>query len=160
MKKQYIVLIVVVAVVATINLCIISPLLLFWGGTIYDSVLFSPSYGKAEIQIDSYRLCKDQDGDDIIVIQYLLKNKGKEPTTLYYEGEFLVYQNGVSLNECVDELPKECDYDLEDQYKNVKGGNEYYAEIAYELDSFDDVEVEVIDYGFFDTTKEKVFTIQ
>lgn len=154
MKKGHIFLIVVAAVVATIFVIASSILCLCF----CDGFL---GVTKAEIEIDSYRLCKNEDGQDIIIIKYLLKNEGREPTSLFYEGDFYVYQNGVGLNEYIDELPKECKYDSEDQYKNVKAGVEYYAEIAYRLEYSDkDVEVEVVDYGLFDRKKEKVFKIK
>ena len=156
MKKRYIVLIVVAAIVVGIIALAFSPIAVLLGGTIWEVT----SGNSAEIEIDSYRLCKDADGEDIIIIKYLLKNEGKEPTALLYEGDFYVYQKGVSLTEYCEELPKECDYNTEDQYRNVKGGYEYYAEIAYALEYPDeDVEVEVDDYGLFDSKKEKVFKL-
>lgn len=152
MKKRYIVLIVVAAIVVTLL-----PTALFFGFIILDETI---SY-RAEIEIDSYRLCETADGEDIIIIKYLLKNDSKEATSLFYEGDFYVYQNGVSLTEYCEELPKECDYDTEDQYRNVKGGVEYYAEIAYELEYPNgDVEVEVDDYGLSDGKKQKVFKLK
>ena len=124
--------------------------------------------GNAQIEIDSYRLCEDKNGEDVIIIKYLLKNKGEEPTALFYEGDFYVYQNGIGLTEYTaydedadEELPEECHYDPEDQFRNIKGGAEYYAEIAYRLEDPDaDVEVEVDDYGLLDGKREKVFQIK
>ena len=157
MKKSHVVLIVIAAVMAAGVVFVFSNFSLIFGALF----LGVTSGSNADIEIDSYRLCETKEGDDAIVIQYLLKNNGKEPTALLYEGDFYVYQDGVSLTECVDELPKECDYDTQDQYKNVKGGVEYYAEIAYYLESPDsDVEVEVDDYGLFDDKKEKVFSLK
>ncbi len=155
MKKGYIILIAVAAVFLIILAFVFSPLPMFFGGAFLGST-------SAEIEIDSYRLCQDNYGEHVIIIKYLLKNTGEEPTSLFYEGDFYVYQNGVELTEYYDEeLPKECHYDSEDQFKNVKGGVEYYAEIAYSLESLDaDVEVEVNDYGFFDSKKEKVFQLR
>ncbi len=135
-----------------------------FSGAIFD---FASGNG-AEIEIDSYRLCETADGEDVIIIKYLLKNKGNEPTCLMYEGDFYTYQNGISLTEYnrYDEdgeysIPKEWNYDSDDQYKNIKGGVEYYAEVAYLLeDPVADVEVEVEDYGLFGGKKEKVFTLK
>lgn len=128
---------------------------------IFGSAIFSFDC-RAEIEIDSYRLCQDADGKDVIIVKYLLKNNNKEPTALFYEGDFYAYQDGVGLNEYMEELPKECDYDLDDQYKNIKPGVEYYAEIAYILeDTTTDVIVEVDDYKFFfSKQKEKTFSIK
>lgn len=155
MKKSHVVLIVIASALAGIFL--FSNFFLILGGIFLDII----SGSNADIEIDSYRLCETKEGDDVIVIKYLLKNNGKEPTALLYEGDFYVYQDGVSLTECIDELPKECDYDTQDQYKNIKGGVEYYAEIAYYLESPDsDVEVEVNDYGLFDDKEEKVFSLK
>ncbi len=158
MKKSHIVLI---AVAAAVFFCVIVtyilPITLFLGGTIFDAT----SGNKAEIEIDSYRLCQDKDGKDVIIIKYLLKNDGKEPTALIYEGDFSVYQEGISLIEYCEELPKNCDYNTEDQYREIKSGVEYFAEIAYLLEYPDkDIEVEVNDYGLFDDKKEKVFRIK
>ena len=155
MKKGYVVLIVIAAII--VIMATVGPMVLFLGGTIWEVTGGS----SAEIEIDSYRLCQDADGEDVIIIKYLLKNEGKEPTALIYEGDFYVYQKGVSLTEYCEELPKECDYNTEDQYRNVKGGYEYYAEIAYVLEYPDeDVEVEVDDYGLSDRKKEKVFKLK
>lgn len=155
MKKSHVVLIVIASALA--GIFVFSNFFLILGGIFLDII----SGSNADIEIDSYRLCETKEGDDVIVIKYLLKNNGKEPTALLYEGDFYVYQNGVSLTECIDELPKECDYDTQDQYKNIKGGVEYYAEIAYYLESPDsDVEVEVNDYGLFDDKEEKVFSLK
>ncbi len=152
MKKSHIVLIVIAGILVTVL-----PFCLIFGVAVFDSVYSE----QAKIEIDSYRLCEDKDGNDVIIIKYLLDNKGKEPTTLIYEGDFYVYQDGVSLTEVVDELPKKCDYDSEDQYKNIKGGKQYYAEIAYKLEYPEkDVEVEVDDYGLFDDKKEKIFKLK
>ncbi len=157
MKKIHVVLIAVVGVLVILATTIYSPMAIIFGSTIIEIA----SGANAEIEIDSYRLCESKDGEDIIIIKYLLKNGGKNPTSLIYEGEFSVYQNGVSLTEYTEALPKECNYDTEDQYKNIKGGVEYYAEIAYYLDEPDaDVEVEVDDYGLFDGKKEKVFKLK
>ncbi len=156
MKKGYIILIVVAAVVGIIAVLLLSPLPLFIG-----DMFMGITGGNAEIEIDSYRLCQDNYGEDVIIVKYLLKNAGKEPTCLYVEGDCYVYQNGVELTEYYEDLPRECNYDSEDQYKNVKGGVEYYAEIAYLLESRDaDVQVEVDDYGLFEDKKEKVFQLR
>ncbi|MBQ7768600.1 MAG: DUF5067 domain-containing protein [Oscillospiraceae bacterium] len=152
MKKRYIVLIVVAAIIF-----VLSPVALIFTGIMIDVNMDS----KVQIEIDSYRLCENAYGDDVIIVKYLLKNDGKDATSLYYEGDFYVYQNGVSLTEYCEELPKECDYDTEDQYRNVKGGYEYYAEIAYLLEYPDgDVEVEVDDYGWSNSKKTKVFKLK
>lgn len=156
MKKGHIALIVAAAVLAGFVLIFSSPLTLFFGGLIFGAT----SGNSADIEIDSYRLCQDADGEDIIIVKYLLKNEGKEPTALIYEGDFYVYQDGVSLVEYTEELPKECNYDPEDQFKNIKGGVNYYAEIAYILRNKDaDVEVEINDYSIFDKDREKVFKL-
>ncbi len=158
MKKRYVVLIIIGALLVNlVVLPFLSPISALWIGTIFESI----DGNNAEIEIDSFRLCEDIDGKDVIIIKYLLKNNGKEPTSLLYEGDFYVYQEGVSLVECFDELPNECHYDLDDQYKDIKGGVEYCAEIAYWLEYPDkDVEVEVNDYGLFGNKKEKVFVIK
>ncbi len=155
MKKGHIVLIVVASIVAFL---LIVPLSLLFGIVF----LGEDSGDNVDIEIDSYRLCEDADGEDIIIIKYLLKNNGEEPTALAWEGDFSVYQEGISLSECEYDLPKECDYDSNDQYRDIKGGVEYYAEIAYELEYPEkDVEVEVDDYSLFDNNKKtKVFKIK
>ena len=161
MKKSQLVFIAIAAICVIIVVSIFSPISWVLGGVFLGHLNGS----KADIGIDSYRLCQDTDGKDIIIIKYLLKNEGDEPTALIYEGDFYVYQEGISLTEFYEEdgnkLPKECNYDTEDQYKNIKGGVEYYAEIAYYLEYPDkDVEVEVNDYGLFDKKKEKVFKLK
>lgn len=155
MKKSHIAWIVVAVVIGVVMIA--GPTILVFGGIAYEI----GHSNDAEIEIDSYRLCQDEDGDDVIIVKYLLKNDGDEPTALYYEGDFYVYQNGIGLSECVESLPEKCDYDPEDRFKNIKGGVEYYAEIAYYLEDADaDVEVEVDDYSFFNNKKEKVFSIR
>ena len=160
-KSKIILIVVAVVVAAVVFISYIFPMSALFIGTLWDSGIDT----KADIEIDSYRICKDKDGNEAIIIRYLLKNKGKEPTSLLYEGDFNVYQNGVGLTEVYEDeegIPKDWKYDTEDQYKNVKDGVEYYAEIAYWLeDSKNDVEVEVYDYSFFGgKKKEKVFKIK
>ena len=161
MKKSHlIVLLAVVAGVVVIFSAILAPFAMFFG----SMLIYGFNGNNAIIEIDSYRLCQDTDGNDIIIIKYLLINEGDDPTCLINEGDFYVYQNGISLSEFYDEeyneLPKEVDYDSEDQYRDVKGGVKYYAEIAYELESpTADVQVEINDYGFVDKKKEKTFVI-
>lgn len=152
MKKRYIVLIVVAAILVTLL-----PAALVVSGIMIDLKMDS----EVQIEVDSYRLCQDADGEDVIIVKYLLKNEGEEPTTLWNEGDFYVYQKGVSLTECYEPLPKECDYNMEDQNRSIKGGYEYYAEIAYLLEYPDeDVEVEVDDYGWSNSKKTKVFKLK
>ncbi|MBE6787346.1 MAG: DUF5067 domain-containing protein [Ruminococcaceae bacterium] len=151
MKKRYIVLIVIAAVLITFL-----PFTLIFGAVVYDGF----TSGQSNVEIESYRLCQDKDGKDVIIVKYLLENEGKEPTALTYEADIYVYQNGVQLNEAF-ELPKKCDYDSEDQYKNIKGGKEYFVEIAYMLENTEeDVDVELHDYSFFDKDKEKTFKLK
>lgn len=152
MKKRYIVLIVIACI-----LFYLLPIGFFVGVIAFDSM----TYEDANIEIDSYRLCQDKDGNDVIIVKYLIENKGEESTCLFYESEIYVYQDGVSLSEVYD-LPKKCDYDDNDQHKQIKGGAKYYAEIAYELEYDDkEVEVEVTDYNFFkDKFKTKTFELK
>ena len=152
MKKRYIVLIVVACI-----LFFMVPVGLFVGAFIFEGI----TYGQANVEIDSYRLCEDKDGNDIIIVKYLLENNGKESTCLFYESDIYVYQNGVSLTEAY-ELPKKCDYDESDRDKQIKGGAKYYAEVAYELeDKEKPVEVEVTDYSFLkDDLKTKTFKLK
>ena len=156
MKKGYIVLIVVGAVIAiAINIFVFLQM-----PKVLDN-LFLPDWSSAEIEIDSYRLCVDEYGEDVVIIRYFIKNNGRETTTLSAEGYFEVYQNGVALSECYEDLPRDCYYDSNDQYRNIKSGAEYYAEIAYYLEyPYEDIEVEVEDYGLFYEKKSKVFTLQ
>lgn len=152
MKKRYIVLIVVGAI-----LMALLPAALVFTGILIDVNMDS----EVQIEIDSYRLCQDAYGDDVIIVKYLLKNDGEETTSLWNEGDIYAYQNGVSLTEYYEDIPKEWDYNMEDQNRNVKGGYEFYAEIAYLLeDPNADVEVEVDDYGWSGTKKEKVFKLK
>ena len=159
MKKWHLILIAIACMfVIVITSVGVIPVLVYGGAVLLDGMDFVT---KADIEIDSYRLCQDADGKDVVIVKYLLKNEGSEPTSLFNESEICVYQNGVQLTECYDELPNECDYDLEDQMKYIKGGKTYDAEIAYFLENTDDdVEVEVLDYGLFDGKKHKIFTIQ
>lgn len=154
MKKGHIVLIVVASVVAFLLIVPLTMLFQF-------AFLGDDSGDNVNIEIDSFRLCRDSDGEDIIIIKYLLENNGQETASLSFEGDFTVFQEGVSLSECEYDLPKECNYDSNDQYREIKGGVKYYAEIAYVLEYPEkDVEVEVDDYTFFgDNKKTKVFKI-
>ena len=152
MKKRYIVLIVVAAILVTLL-----PAALVFSGIMIELKTDSD----VQIEIYSYRLCETADGEKVIIVKYLLKTDGEETTSLWTEGDIYVYQNGVSLTEYYEDIPKEWDYNMEDQNRNVKGGYEFYAEIAYELeDPNADVEVEVDDYGWSDTKKQKVFKLK
>lgn len=157
MKRNTIIIIVAVIVVVSVLGAIVfslyPPSFSFFGGTLGG--------GKSELEADSYRLCKDENGEDIIIIKYLLKNNSKETTSLYFDFHCTVYQNGIELSEAYDELPKEYDYDSEDQYRNIKSGVEFYAEIAYKLEDLEgDIEVEIDRASLFGKKKVKVFELK
>ncbi len=151
MKKRYIVLIVVACVVVFVALSalVISPMLINGiNGTQFES------------EIVDYRLTKDEDNKDVIIVGINFKNKGKYTDMPYSYCNVRVFQNGVGLVEAY-ELPKEYDYNSDNQYIELKGGASHKIEFAYELmDTKTDVEIEIEDYSFFfPKNKTKTFKI-
>lgn len=140
MKKKYIVLIVIGCVLTFIFEVALATGLILLGE-------FSPQ--ECEVDVEGYRLVKDEADNDIIIVRYDFENEGKSSTNLLNEYYIQLYQKGVGLVE-VYELPKECHYNEEDQYREIRGGASYVVEIAYELiDTTSDVEVVIEDYDLY-----------
>lgn len=151
MKKRYIVLIVLGCVI----------FFLFISSIVIIPFFFNDiSTSDCNIEFDSYRLVKDDAGNDIIILKYNLENNGKYITCFANECYLELYQNGVGLIEAYD-LPQECHYNSEDQCRNLKGGASYEIEVAYELtDTTTDVEVILEDYKSFKSkTKTEIISI-
>lgn len=145
MKKRYIVLIVLACVIFFLISASI---------TVAPFFLTVTSSNDCNIKYDSYRLVKDDAGNDIIILKYNLENNGKYITCFVNECYIELYQDGVGLIEAYD-LPQECNYNPDDQCRNLKGGASYGIEVAYELtNTTTDVEVILEDYDFFKSKKQ------
>ena len=117
--------------------------------------------GDYSIVIDSCRLAKDYEGDDVVIVKYIFTNvSDDEAQAFWIVADDHVYQNGVGLNEAFI-LDDSVDYNSEDQMKEIKMGSSLEVEVAYELnDTETDIEVEVSKLiSFSDKTITKTFSL-
>jgi len=117
--------------------------------------------GKYSVVIDSCRLAKDYEGDDVVIVKYVFTNNADEDSASFaWTFEDAVYQNGVGLNEAYI-LDDSANYSIDNQTKEIKKGASIEVEVAYELnDTTTDIEVEVKELISFDeTTIKKTFSI-
>lgn len=118
--------------------------------------------GDYSVEIESCRLAKDYEGDDVVIVKYLFTNdKDDDATAFYLAIEDAVYQDGVGLNEAIF-LDDSANYSSDNQMKEIKKGASIEVEVAYELnDTTTDIEVEVKELiSFSDKTIKKTFSLQ
>lgn len=117
--------------------------------------------GDYSVVIDSCRLAKDYQDEDVIIVKYIYTNvNDDDPTSFYVAFEANAYQNGVGLNISyfVDDSAK---YDSSNQHKEIKKGATLEVEVAYELnDTETDIEIEVKElFSFNDSVITKKFSL-
>lgn len=113
------------------------------------------SLGDYAVEIDSCRLAKDYEGNDIVIVKYKFTNNADESASFMFAFDETVYQDGVGLNECYF-ADDSANYSVDNQTKEIKTGTSLDVEVAYELnDSTTDIEVEVKELISFD---DKVIT--
>lgn len=98
--------------------------------------------GDYTVAIKDFRLVKDMDNKDAILIKYDFTNNGEEAEDFYFAVSNTIYQDGVELTPAL--LYDVKDYDPEQAMKKVKKGATITLEIGYVLSNLtSDVEVEV-----------------
>ncbi|MBE6796933.1 MAG: DUF5067 domain-containing protein [Ruminococcaceae bacterium] len=117
--------------------------------------------GDYSVVIDSCRLAKDFEGDNVVIVKYKFTNNADDAAAFYLTFDDAVYQNGVGLNEAY-VLKDSANYSADNQTKEIKKGATLDVEVAYELnDNTTDVEVEVKElFSFSDKTIKKTFKIK
>ena len=122
--------------------------------------------GDYSVIIDSCRLAKDYEGNDVVIVKYIFGNVSDEDegsASFYLAVEDKVYQSGVGLNEAY-LLDDSADYNSDNQSKEVKIGYTLDVEVAYELnDTTSDIEVEVSELFSLDSNPrviKKTFELQ
>ena len=112
--------------------------------------------GDYKVEIKSFRLASDYEGDPVIIITYGFTNVSDDDAAAFmYSIEDTVYQNGVGLNSAI-VMDDNVNYSSDNQTKELKMGASLDVEVAYELnDTTSDVEVEVKEWLSFN---EKVLT--
>lgn len=117
--------------------------------------------GDYSVVIESCRLAKDYEGNDVVIVKYIFSNVSSDESTAFFTAfDETVYQNGVGLNESY-VLDDSANYSADNQTKEIKKGASLEVEVAYELnDNTTDIEVEVTEWlSFDDTTITKTFKI-
>ena len=104
-----------------------------------------------DLTIDSYRLCKDKNNDDIIIIKFHFVNNTGFTTSMSGEYYLEVFQGDIELEEYFP-YESESDIDLQNDYndysRRIKDGGEYYPEMAFYLeDTNTDVEIIIEPYA-------------
>ena len=117
--------------------------------------------GDYKVDIKSYRLAKDYEGKDVIIVTYGFTNVShSEPISFSLALEDTAFQNDIGLNESflVDES---YNYSSDTQLKDIKAGASLDVEIAYDLDdTASDVVIEICElFSLEDKTLTKTFTL-
>ena len=109
--------------------------------------------GDYNVKIVSYRLAKDYEGKDVIIIKYNFKNNADKAIAFNIALDDSAYQNGVGLNEAY-VLAESAKYSSDNQTKQLQKGSSLDVEAAYELnDKKTDVLVEVKELISLNETK-------
>lgn len=117
--------------------------------------------GDYKVEIDSFRMAKDYEGNKVVIIKYIFSNVNDDNATAFYTAfDDAVYQNGVGLNEAYI-LKDSAEYSADNQLKEIKKGASIEVEVAYVLnDETTDIEVEVKElFSFDDNVLTKTFSI-
>ena len=118
--------------------------------------------GDYRVEIKDYRLAKDADGKDLVIVKYGFTNNSEESAAFVYALTYEAFQNGIGLTEVMEESIESADYSDADQLREIKGGTSLDVEVAYELsDTTTPVDVEVTELiSFSDKKVTKTFNIQ
>lgn len=117
--------------------------------------------GDYQVDIRSFRLAKDYEGKDVIIVTYGFTNvKHDDAVSFSVAIEDTVFQNDIGLNKSY-VIDDSYDYSEDNQIKEIKAGASLDIEVAYELnDTTSDVIVEVSEwFSLNDKTLTKTFTI-
>ena len=109
--------------------------------------------GNYIVEIKSYRLAEDYQGEPIVIVKYGFTNNDNDASAFYLSLSDHVYQNGIGLNECyfVDDS---ANYSSDNQTKEIKQGASIDVEVAYKLnDTTSDIEIEVSELISFSSKK-------
>ena len=99
--------------------------------------------GDYNVIIDSFRLAKDEDNKDVIIIKYNFKNNSSESDSFLWAVSDKVFQNNTQLENAYF-IKSSYNYSTTNQSKEIRNGASLYVEIAYELiNTTSNVEVEV-----------------
>jgi len=111
------------------------------------------------VVIDSCRLAKDYEGNQIVIVKYKFTNNSNDPASFWLSIEDHVFQNGIGLNECY-LVSDSANYSSDNQMKEIKKGATLDVEVAYTLnDSTTPIDVEVKELNIFsDKTISKRFS--
>ena len=99
------------------------------------------------VTIDGAETGTDWEGNPCVIVTYTFTNNSEEATSFMVALSAEVYQDGVQLDRAICD-----DVDPDPEMNNVKTGASIQVQIAYELSSTSDVEVEVYELWDFDHT--------
>ncbi|MDE6664914.1 MAG: DUF5067 domain-containing protein [Ruminococcus sp.] len=110
--------------------------------------------GDGNISIVSHALSKDNDGNDVLVLEYVWTNTSDEAQSFIYDVHEKIYQNGV---ECPHTYSCD-DVDFDEVWEEIQPGDTVNVKMAYVLQDKTDVNVTVGEYvgenGLIDETIE------
>lgn len=144
---------------------LIALMLVFVMSLTFVFTLSGCEFSNTALKIESYRLCKDENNEDIIIVKFHFKNNMGYATNMDDEFDVELYQNDIALEEYYPEYNEDGSYvvDLkynhDDQYKRIKDGGEFYPEKAFCLTD-DETDVEVVIGSYFIMKREKTEIIE
>ncbi len=116
--------------------------------------------GDYEVEIKSYRLAKDYEDKDVVIVTYGFTNNADDSASFSVAVNETVFQGGVEL-ETTFFLDDSAEFESDNYMKNIKKGATLDVEMAYVLnDTTSDIEVEVEEFmSITDEKVEKTFSI-
>lgn len=107
------------------------------------------------VTIKDYVLSKDDDGNDVIIINYDFSNSGEDGKDFSFSASTKAFQDGVELSDVF--LYHNEYYNYENPSKEVKGGATISVQQAYKLSNLTSpVEIEVTDLFDFSSKPKKL----
>lgn len=119
------------------------------------------SLGEYDVKIVGYRLAKDYEDKDIVIVKYNFKNNSDNSASFTFAISDKVYQKGIGLNKCYT-VADSANYSSANQSKDIKKGASIDVEVAYNLnDNSTPIEVECSELiSFSDNKIRKSFNIK
>lgn len=111
--------------------------------------------GTCTVTIKDYVLSKDNDGNDVIIINYDFSNSGTEGKSFTFSTSTKVFQDGIELSDVF--LYNNEYYNSENSLKEVKDGATISTQEAYKLSNLTSpVEIEITDFSDFSSKPKKL----
>ena len=103
--------------------------------------------GDYHVRVTGYRLAKDYDGKDAVILDYEFTNNGEDAASAMFSLSFKLYQDGIELERAV---VLDDSYDSDNELKDIKTGATLACQCAYVLgNTTSPVEVEISEWISF-----------